>query len=149
MDINEGKVAKHLAPIGLVTDCCGLYLWQHSYQFISRVKLGFIKVNTLCKKTSSLVDFIQVYLQCHCSNDIPSVEERLQELLHKESYSSDAQNLVINLNDLCQKIHKVVCDHLRYFLESLIQVSLFLDPRFVSLKHLLDLHSHEYRYTQD
>jgi hypothetical protein len=94
-----------------------------------------------------------------CSNDVSSVEERLQELLHKESDSSDAQNLVIKLNDLCQKIHKVVCDHLRPFLEPLIlmvflekyhiNVSLFLDPRFVSLKHLLDLHSHEYRYTQD
>jgi hypothetical protein len=27
--------------------------------------------------------------------------------------------------------------------------SLFLDPRFVSLKDLLDLHSHEYRYNLD
>jgi hypothetical protein len=27
--------------------------------------------------------------------------------------------------------------------------SLFLDPRFVNLKHLLDLHSHEFRYNLD
>jgi hypothetical protein len=101
------------------------------------------------------VDFIHVYLQYSSSNDIPSDENRLQELLHEESYLSDAQNLVSNLKDLCQKIRKAVCDHLRPFLEPLIQMpppekyhmifSLFLDPRFVSLKDLLDLHSHEYR----
>jgi hypothetical protein len=93
----------------------------------------------------------------------------LQELLHEESYSSDARNLVINLEDarnlvinledLCQKIRKAVCDHLRPFLEPLIQMpppkkyhmifSLFLDPRFVSLKDLLDLHSREHRCNLD
>jgi hypothetical protein len=52
--------------------------------------------------SDALVDFIYAYLQCRCSNDIPSVEKRLQEMLHEESYSSDAQNLLINLKDLCQ-----------------------------------------------
>ena len=54
--------------------------------------------------SDAIADFIHVYLQCSSSNDIPSVEKRLQELLHEESYSSDARNLVINLKDLCQKI---------------------------------------------
>jgi hypothetical protein len=82
--------------------------------------------------SDAIMDFIHLYLQCSSSNDIPSVEKRLQELLYKESYSSDAQNLVINFKDLCRKIR----------LEPLIQMpppekyhmifSLFLDPRFVS-----------------
>ena len=35
--------------------------------------------------SDAIVDFIHVYLQCSSSNDIPSVEKRLQELLHEES----------------------------------------------------------------
>ena len=49
--------------------------------------------------SDAIVDFIHVYLPCSSSNDIPSVEKRLQDLLHEESYSSDAQNLVINLKE--------------------------------------------------
>jgi hypothetical protein len=45
--------------------------------------------------SDAAVDFIHVYLQYSCSNDIPSVEKRLQELLHEEGSSSDAQNLVV------------------------------------------------------
>jgi hypothetical protein len=109
--------------------------------------------------SGAIVNFIHVYLQCSCSNDIPSVEKRLQELLHEDSHSSDAQDLVINLKELSHKLRIMVCDYLRPFLEPLIQIpqpekyhmifSLFLDPRFVNLKHLLELHSHEYRYNLD
>jgi hypothetical protein len=72
--------------------------------------------------SDAIIDFIHVYLQCSCSNNLLSVEKRLQELLHEESYTSDVRNLVINLKNLCQKIRKSVCDHLRPFLEPLIQM---------------------------
>jgi hypothetical protein len=43
--------------------------------------------------SDAIVDCIHVYLQCSCSNDIPLVEKRMQELL-------------VNLKDLCQKSAK-------------------------------------------
>jgi hypothetical protein len=52
--------------------------------------------------SEAIVNFIHVSLQCSCSAGIPLVEERLQELLHEGSRSSDAQNLVINLKELYQ-----------------------------------------------
>jgi hypothetical protein len=131
--------------------------WEVSRCLVERMKdvVGSITVNQTNGSnwllSDATVDFIHVSLQCSCSNDNPPVEKRLQELLHEGSCSSDAQNLVINLKDLCQKIRKGVCNHLLPFLEPLIQMPPpeKYHPRFVNLKDLLELHSHEYRYNLD
>ena len=109
--------------------------------------------------SDAIVDLIHVYMQCNDTHGIPEVERRLQEVLEEESYSSKSQELVKSLKELSMKIRDAVAVHLKPFLEPHTGLpqqekyhmifSLFLDPRFVNLKPLLEFHLREYNYEPD